>query len=1088
MVRFAQRVLSAAEGERLADDGDLGRMTRAALERFRTKYQLGAGSALDTRTALALAQRALEEIAQSSIFARVGIRDSNTDQAVAAFRAQHGLGFGGLVDAATRRALTDALAARRTVATPSSTEIPASVPVANGVGGKLWTFHAQTLATRVAVYSPPHAAGKAEVDVLVYAHGLLNACKRPKSLPEGMVTDSPFGLGAIVDASHRPIVLVVPLLDWGRPGGAQAFGKDHPRWNALAHPQNLNALVAEVMTELGRVQPGTGSSLGSLVVAGHSRAYDFLEPLAALRDDPQMRQGALARLSEVWAFDTTYSGSVDRWKAWLAAQPGLQVHFFYRPGTRTEPIGYGFYKRRGNRLFVTQCKEGHCSVPARRLPALLRGLTSDHEVADELEFEGEEAYAFDEEGLSDELVFEADSEDEFEELLLSDDFVDEEDEEGDKGEFEDLFDSEEAGTDEEVEFEFDEEDAAEAESELEDEVSDTAPLQLPSDSPVPFAPEPASGSYWPVKTRHEDARVVSYQSKKGITGRSGRMFMASRQGKRGGKTVARRHVGVDLFAYPNDEVVACEAGTIVAFSHFYKAKSKQDTYKLMVEHDGSKVVVNYGEVRSDSLSEHGLAVGSRVVAGQPIAFVSDTAMIHFETYVKGSTTTQRWWKDDKTAPASLLNPTRYLLFLRDHGLVPDSGTVPAAPATPASGRSLGSFAKATAEMVRFAQRVMNAVQAAKLADDGQFGRMTQAAVTRFREDHNLGHGGLDNVTLLALTQRGLEELAQQSMFSQPGQLDDRTKQALADFRSRHGLGADARLDAATRSALTDALAQRARWASASTPTTSSNSHHPARRSGVTPPSDPSAYRQFRLTTYHVVDQADEPTGAARIPIVDIKGNTLGEGGPAFFAKLSLEGTGRLTDGRLVNVTGKTVAVRHADYDDVLAYHNKAYAKVNEKRAKQGRKPVSTRYSGITVSSGQVVRAFAFHVVEPAMRGLGYGMARGVAYEPFRTLAADIGTTKYANVEPRWKGRGGLVPPGTQVYIKEYDGLQIPGIGMHDGWFVVNDTGGAIFGAHFDVFTGTEALRRQVKVPAVGHVWFDGIDSRIPKGYTYGLIA
>jgi 3D (Asp-Asp-Asp) domain-containing protein len=257
---------------------------------------------------------------------------------------------------------------------------------------------------------------------------------------------------------------------------------------------------------------------------------------------------------------------------------------------------------------------------------------------------------------------------------------------------------------------------------------------------------------------------------------------------------------------------------------------------------------------------------------------------------------------------------------------------------------------------------------------------------------------------------------------------------------------------------------------------------------VTPPSDPSAYRQFRLTTYHVVDQADEPTGAARIPIVDIKGNTLGEGGPAFFAKLSLEGTGRLTDGRLVNVTGKTVAVRHADYDDVLAYHNKAYAKVNEKRAKQGRKPVSTRYSGITVSSGQVVRAFAFHVVEPAMRGLGYGMARGVAYEPFRTLAADIGTTKYANVEPRWKGRGGLVPPGTQVYIKEYDGLQIPGIGMHDGWFVVNDTGGAIFGAHFDVFTGTEALRRQVKVPAVGHVWFDGIDSRIPKGYTYGLIA
>lgn len=57
---------------------------------------------------------------------------------------------------------------------------------------------------------------------------------------------------------------------------------------------------------------------------------------------------------------------------------------------------------------------------------------------------------------------------------------------------------------------------------------------------------------------------------------------------------------------------------------------------------------------------------------------------------------------------------------------------------------------------------------------------------------------------------------------------------------------------------------------------------------------------------------------------------------------------------------------------------------------------------------------------------------------------------------------------------------------HDGWFVVNDTGGAIFGAHFDVFTGSDALRKQVKVPAFGQVWFAGIEKRIPAGYTYGL--
>ncbi len=52
----------------------------------------------------------------------------------------------------------------------------------------------------------------------------------------------------------------------------------------------------------------------------------------------------------------------------------------------------------------------------------------------------------------------------------------------------------------------------------------------------------------------------------------------------------------------------------------------------------------------------------------------------------------------------------------------------------------------------------------------------------------------------------------------------------------------------------------------------------------------------------------------------------------------------------------------------------------------------------------------------------------------------------------------------------------------------NDTGGAIFGAHFDLFVGTRALRKQVKLPEFGQVWFAGIEQRIPPGYTYGLEA
>ena len=184
-----------------------------------------------------------------------------------------------------------------------------------------------------------------------------------------------------------------------------------------------------------------------------------------------------------------------------------------------------------------------------------------------------------------------------------------------------------------------------------------APLPIPPGDPVPFAPPPPIGSYWPVRTRHKYGRRVSYKAIDGtIVGRSGRMFLANRTGKRDNKVVPRWHVGVDLFANKGDVVVACEKGTIVGFDFFYKAKSGQRTYQLLVEHAG--IVVTYGEVTGNSLDKHGLRVGMSVGAGQPIGFVSDTSMLHFETYVKGSTHSHRWFKDARKRPPQLLNQSR----------------------------------------------------------------------------------------------------------------------------------------------------------------------------------------------------------------------------------------------------------------------------------------------------------------------------------------------------------------------------------------------------------------------------------------------
>ena len=246
-----------------------------------------------------------------------------------------------------------------------------STAVTTFEGGRLWTFRARTLGLPVSVFCPPAALGRGEVDLVLFAHGLLGGCPRPRQLPAGFVTDRPFSLGRIVAASGRPAVLAVPLLDWANPGGEAAFGPGRARWHALARPENLDALVGEVLAELGRTQAGSPPALHELVVAGHSRAYDLLEPIAAQHTEPAMTQGHLAKLRRIWAFDTTYAGRVGRWTDWVQHNQRLQVQLFYRPGTPTAAVGDAFYQRRGDRLVVTRVTEGHCAVPATRMPALL---------------------------------------------------------------------------------------------------------------------------------------------------------------------------------------------------------------------------------------------------------------------------------------------------------------------------------------------------------------------------------------------------------------------------------------------------------------------------------------------------------------------------------------------------------------------------------------------------------------------------------------------------------------------------------------------------------------------------------------------
>lgn len=175
---------------------------------------------------------------------------------------------------------------------------------------------------------------------------------------------------------------------------------------------------------------------------------------------------------------------------------------------------------------------------------------------------------------------------------------------------------------------------------------------------VPFAPLPPEGSYWPLITNHPLMTVISYSAASGKIGKSSRRFGTGRKG-------GRHHAGIDLYANHRDPVVAIEKGVILAHYPFCCGENKT-TYNLLVKH--SNVVVTYGEVAKDLPG--GLKPGSEILPGQIIAYVGKnpkgSSMLHFETYTPAATTNHKWYAGKK-APSTLLDPTLYLLYLKNFG-------------------------------------------------------------------------------------------------------------------------------------------------------------------------------------------------------------------------------------------------------------------------------------------------------------------------------------------------------------------------------------------------------------------------------------
>ena len=148
---------------------------------------------------------------------------------------------------------------------------------------------------------------------------------------------------------------------------------------------------------------------------------------------------------------------------------------------------------------------------------------------------------------------------------------------------------------------------------------------------------------------------------------------------------------------------------------------------------------------------------------------------------------------------------------------------------------------------------------------------------------------------------------------------------------------------------------------------------------------------FKLTYYWVTEESDY-TGANDTPLCDVSTAVIATVPLAFAQALAIEGTGKLTDGRLLNIGGSC--------------------------------PCSSGMTTCYITLDQSKYPWGVGVESRPLR-------------PFRSLAVDKSE----------------IPYGAHVYIPEFDGVQMPSSYgfVHDGCFEADDTGGGIVGAHVDFF-------------------------------------
>jgi len=198
------------------------------------------------------------------------------------------------------------------------------------------------------------------------------------------------------------------------------------------------------------------------------------------------------------------------------------------------------------------------------------------------------------------------------------------------------------------------------------------------------------------------------------------------------------------------------------------------------------------------------------------------------------------------------------------------------------------------------------------------------------------------------------------------------------------------------------------------------------------------------TYYYTPSEADYD-GPQDSPICAADGSVIALARRDFAKEIFIEGAGILADGRLVNTASGHKAIDGAPENRPANAYGDFFS--------VGKPP------------GRVYSGYRSYRLADAGVKWGYG-TQGRVLVPLRTIA----------VVP------GAIPYGSSVYIKQFDGLEIPGIMtpaglvggyVHDGFFTAGDTGGFAVDqpatdttpfipadpAHIDIFAGPTSMSR-----------------------------